>query len=169
MLVHYGIQGTHWDMVDGKPAAKQEWFDKFTADTTGKAKKNEGISIGLENMTGMDRINSVGGGDIWADQERLKAMDNARKILRPNGISVISAFNPGDVITKSPQWETLKPSMDQIGDVWKQAIFAKSDDAALKVINDLREQIKNTGYDDAMKYVNEELKGKEVVKLSMPN
>ncbi|WP_258168488.1 hypothetical protein [Paenibacillus sp. AR247] len=73
------------------------------------------------------------------------------------------------MITKSPQWETLKPSMDQINDVWKQAIFAKSDDAALKVINDLREQIKNTGYDDAMKYVNEELKGKEVVKLSMPN
>ncbi|MBB3126287.1 putative aldouronate transport system substrate-binding protein [Paenibacillus rhizosphaerae] len=169
MLVHYGIQGTHWDLVDGKPAAKQEWFDKFTVDTTGKAKKNEGISIGLENMTGMDRINSVGGGDIWADQDRLKAMDNARKILRPNGISVISAFNPGDVITKSPQWEMLKPSMDQISDVWKQAIFAKSDDAALKVINDLREQIKNTDYDDAMKYVNEELKGKEVVKLSMPN
>lgn len=169
MLVRYGVEGVHWEKVDGKPAAKKEWFDKFYEDTSGKVKKNEGIGIGLENMTGMDRINSVGGGDIWADQERLKAMDNARKILRPNGISVISAFNPGDVITKAPGWEALKPSMDQVGDVWKQAIFAKSDDAALKVINDLRDQIKKTGYDDAMKFVNEELKGKEVVKLAMPN
>lgn len=169
MLVRYGVEGVHWEKVDGKPKAKQEWFDKFYEDSTGKVKRNEGIGIGLENMTGLDRINSVGGGDIWADQDRLAAMDNARKILRPNGINIISAFNPGDVITKASNWETLKPSMDQMGDVWKQAIFAKSDQDALKVINDLRDQIKKTGYDEAMKYVNDQLKGKEVVKLGMPN
>lgn len=169
LLVHYGVEGVHWEKVDGKPVAKKGWFDKFYEDTTGKVKRNEGIAIGLENMTGLDRINSVGGGDIWADQDRLAAMDHARKILRPNGISVISAFNPSDVITKAPNWEALKPSIDQMGDVWKQAIFTKSDDAALKVLNDLRDQIKKTGYDEAMKYVNEELKGKEVVKLAMPN
>ncbi|TFE27527.1 ABC transporter substrate-binding protein [Cohnella luojiensis] len=169
MLARYGVQGVHWDMENGKPVAKKEWFDKFTADTTGKLKKNEGMSIGFESMTGMDRINSVGGGDIWADQTRLAAMENARKILRPNGISVISAYNPGDVIAKSPQWETLKPSMDRIGDVWKEAIFTKSDEAALKVINDLRGQINNTGYSEAIKYTNENLKGKEVVMFGMPN
>ncbi|GGD81532.1 extracellular solute-binding protein [Paenibacillus nasutitermitis] len=169
LLVRYGVKGVHWDEVDGKPVAKQEWFDKFTADTTGKMKKNEGIGIGFEALTGMDRINSVGGGDIWADQDRLAAVDNARKILRPNGISVISAFNPGDVMTKSPQYEGLKPAFDQISDVWKEAIFAKTDDGALKSINALREQLKKSGYDDAIKYVNENLQGKEVVKVQMPN
>ncbi|OBZ13531.1 extracellular solute-binding protein [Bacillus sp. FJAT-26390] len=169
LLVRYGVQGVHWDMENGKPVAKKEWFDKFTADTTGKMKKNEGIGIGLESLSGQDRINSVGGGDIWADQDRIAAMDNARKILRPNGISVISAYNPGDVMMKSSQWEMLKPSMDKIGDVWKQAIFAKSDEAALKIINDLRGQMNKTGYQDAIQYTNENLKGKEVVLLGMPN
>ncbi|MGU3469728.1 extracellular solute-binding protein [Paenibacillus sp. D51F] len=167
-LVRYGVEGVHYDMVDGKPVAKKEFFDKFASDTTGKAKKNEGFSIGYEDMTGQDRLNSLGG-DIWADQDRIAKMDNARKILRPNGISVISAYNPGDVMAKSPQWEALKPSMDKIGDVWKEAIFAKSDDAALKVIGALRDQMNKTGYPDAIKYVNDNLKGKEVVTLGMPN
>ncbi|MBB3111680.1 putative aldouronate transport system substrate-binding protein [Paenibacillus phyllosphaerae] len=167
-LVHYGVEGVHYDMVDGKPVAKKEFFDKFAADTTGKEKKNVGIGIGFESLTGQDRTNTLGG-DIWADQERVAAMDQARAILRPNGISVISAYNAGDVIAKSPQWETLKPSMDQIGDVWKEAVFAKSDEAALKVINALRDQMNSTGYAEAIAYVNENLKGKEVVKLQMAN
>ncbi|MCL6457294.1 MAG: extracellular solute-binding protein [Gorillibacterium sp.] len=169
LLIRYGVQGVHWDMADGKPKANQEWFDKFTADTTGKVKKNEGISIGLENIDGQDRINSVGNGDIWADQDRLVAMDNARKILRPNGIKVISAFSPSDVITNAPTWENLKPAMDKTGDAWKEAIFAKSDEAALKILNDLRGQMNKTGYAEAIKYMNDNLKGKEVVKVAMPN
>lgn len=167
-LVHYGIEGVHYDMVDGKPVAKKEFFDKFNADTTGKAKKNEGFGIGFESMSGLDRTVTLGG-DIWADQDRIAAMDNARKILRPNGIKVISAYAAGDVLAKSPQYESLKPSMDQITTVWQQAIFTKSDAAALKVINELREQMNKTGYADAIKYVNENLKGKEVVTLQMPN
>jgi putative aldouronate transport system substrate-binding protein len=169
MLARYGVQGVHWDMQNGKPTAKKEWFDKFVNDSTGKAKKNEGIGVGFESLTGLDRINSKAGGDIWADQDRLAAMEKARKILRPNGIKVISAYNPGDVITKSPTWETLKPSMDKTGDAWREAIFAKSDDAALKVINDLRNQMVKTGYNEAIKFANDSLKGKEVLKFSMPN
>lgn len=168
MLVHYGVEGVHWDKVDGKPVAKKEFFDKFAADTTGKEKKNIGVGIGFESLTGQDRTNTLGG-DIWADQERQAAMEQARKILRPNGIKVISAYNAGDVIAKSPQWESLKPSMDRLGDVWKEAVFAKSDEAALKIINALRGQMNDTGYSEAIQYVNENLKGKEVVKLQMAN
>ncbi|MGE7055794.1 extracellular solute-binding protein [Paenibacillus glucanolyticus] len=169
MLPRYGVQGVHWDMKDGKPAANQEWFDKFSTDTNMKQRKNEGISIGLESLTGLDRINSAAGGDIWAEQERLDAMEQARKILRPNGIHVITAYNPGDVITKAPEWEMLKPSMDRMGDAWKEAVFAKSDEAAMSIINDLREQLRNTGYEKAMQFTNENLQGKEVVTVQMPN
>lgn len=171
MLVRYGVQGVHWDMENGKPTAKKEWFDKFAADTSGKllARKNEGIDIGFNSMSGMDRINSVAGGDIWLDQERIAAMDNARKILRPDGIKVITAYNPGDVIIKSEQWEMLKPSMDKTGDAWKEAVYAKSDEAALKILNELRDQMRKTGYEEAMKFTNDSLKGKEVVLMQMPN
>lgn len=169
MLARYGVQGVHWDMKDGKPVANQEWFDKFSTDTNMKLRKNEGISIGLESLTGLDRINSAAGGDIWAEQERLDAMENARKILRPNGIQVITAYNPGDVITKAPEWEMLKPSMDRMGDAWKEAVFAKSDEAAMNIINELRDQLRKTGYDKAMQFTNENLKGKDVVTVQMPN
>ncbi|MCM3492249.1 ABC transporter substrate-binding protein [Paenibacillus lactis] len=169
MLARYGVEGVHWEMKDGKPVAIQEWFDKFSTDTNMKLRKNEGISIGLESLTGLDRINSAAGGDIWADQERVAAMENARKILRPNGIHVITAYNPGDVITKAPEWEMLKPSMDRMGDAWKEAVFAKSDEAALSIINELREQLRNTGYDQAMKFTNDNLKGKDIVTVQMPN
>ncbi|MBE7679867.1 extracellular solute-binding protein [Paenibacillus sp. P13VS] len=169
MLARYGVQGVHWDMKDGKPAANQEWFEKFAADQSGKVRKSVGIGIGLESLTGLDRINSYAGGDIWADQDRLDAMDNARKILRPNGIQVITAYNPGDVITNAPEWEMLKPSMDRMGDAWKEAVFAKSDEAAMSIINELRDQLRNTGYDQAMQFTNENLKGKDVVTVQMPN
>ncbi|GIP21075.1 extracellular solute-binding protein [Paenibacillus sp. J22TS3] len=169
MLARYGVQGVHWEMKDGKPAAKKEWFDKFSTDTNMKLRRNEGISIGLESLTGLDRINSAAGGDIWAEQKRLDAMEKARKILRPNGIQVITAYNPGDVITKAPEWEMLKPSMDRMGDAWKEAVFAKSDEAAMGIINDLREQLRKTGYEKAMQFTNENLKGKDVVTVQMPN
>ena len=169
MLARYGVQGVHWDMKDGKPVANQEWFEKFAADQSGKVRKSVGIGIGLESLTGLDRINSYAGGDIWADQDRLDAMDHARKILRPNGTQVITAYNPGDVITKAPEWEMLKPSMDRMGDAWKEAVFAKSDEDALSIINELRDQLKNTGYDQAMQFTNENLKGKDVVTVQMPN
>lgn len=169
MLARYGVEGVHWEMKEGKPVAIQEWFDKFSTDTNMKLRKSEGISIGLESLTGLDRINSAAGGDIWADQERVAAMENARKILRPNGIHVITAYNPGDVMTKAPEWEMLKPSMDRMGDAWKEAVFAKSDEAALSIINELREQLRKTGYDQAMKFTNDNLKGKEVVTVQMPN
>ncbi len=169
LLTRYGIEGTHWEMKDGKPVAKQEFFDKFTEDATGKARKNEGIGIGFESISGQDRLNSLGSGDIWADQDRNAAMDFARQILRPNGTKIITAFSPGDVITKSPQWENLKPSMDKVGDAWKEAVYAKSDEAALKIINDLRGQLNKTGLPEAMQFVNEQLKGKEVVKFGMTN
>ncbi|GAB6930521.1 extracellular solute-binding protein [Paenibacillus sp. JCM 10914] len=169
LLARYGVEGTHWEMKDGKPVAKQEWFDKFITDANMKLRKNEGISIGLESLTGLDRINSVGGGDIWAGQERLDAMENARSILRPNGVHVISAYNPGDVITKAPEWEMLKPSIDRMGDAWKEAVFTKSDEAAMKIINELRDQLKKTGYDKAMQFTNENLAGKEIVTVQMPN
>ncbi|MDO3412426.1 ABC transporter substrate-binding protein [Saccharibacillus sp. CPCC 101409] len=169
MLARYGVEGTHWKMEGGKPVADAEWFKKFNEDSTMKVRKNEGISIGLESLTGLDRINSAAGGDIWAEPARTEAMESARKILRPNGIEVISAYNPGDVITKAPEWEMLKPSMDRMNDAWEEAIFAKSDDAAMKIINDLRTQLTNTGYDKAMEFTNNELKGKEVVTVQMPN
>nr|WP_154893217.1 extracellular solute-binding protein [Paenibacillus xylanexedens] len=169
MLARYGVQGVHWDMKDGKPVANQEWFEQFAADQSGKVRKSVGIGIGLESLTGLDRINSYAGGDIWADQARLDAMDHARKILRPNGIQVITAYNPGDVITSAPEWEMLKPSMDRMGDAWKEAVFAKSDEAALSIINELRDQLRNTGYDQAMQFTNENLKGKDVVTVQMPN
>jgi len=169
MLTRYGVEGVHWDMVNGKPTPKQEWFDKFASDTTGMVRKNEGIGIGLESMTGMDRINSAAGGDIWMEPTRKEAMENARKILRPNGIKVVTAYNPGDVLAKTEEWEMLKPSMDKTGDAWKEAVFAKSDEEALNILNALREQMINTGYEEAMKSTNEQLKGKEVVTMQMPN
>ncbi|WP_211746115.1 ABC transporter substrate-binding protein [Paenibacillus sp. Marseille-Q4541] len=169
MLARYGVQGVHWDMKDGKPVANQEWFNKINADQTGKTRRNEGMYNGLESLTGLDRINSVGGGDIWADQKRQQAMEEARKILRPNGIQVISAYNPSDVMSLAPEWEMLKPSMDRMGDAWKEAVFAKSDEAALKIINELRNQMKNTGYDKAMQYTNDNMKDKEAVTVKMPN
>lgn len=171
MLVRYGVQGVHWEMENGKPVAKQEWFDKFANDTSGKLieRKNQGLDIGFNSMTGMDRINSLGGGDIWMDQERKTAMDNARKILRPNGIKVITGYNPGDVIIKHEKWEMLKPSMDKTGDAWKEAVYAKSDEAALNILNELREQMRKTGYEEAMQFTNEQLKGKEVVTMQLPN
>ncbi|WP_175532882.1 hypothetical protein [Paenibacillus catalpae] len=49
------------------------------------------------------------------------------------------------------------------------SLWKRRDEQALKIIDDLRNQMKKTGYDDAVKYMNEKLKGKEIVTLQMPN
>ncbi|WP_374016324.1 extracellular solute-binding protein [Paenibacillus thiaminolyticus] len=169
LLSVYGVEGVHWEMVDGKPKAKQEWFDKFANDPTGKVRQNEGIETGFRSISGLFRLGSVGNDDIYADPDRQQAIEETRKIFRPNGIHMVTEISPGDVIINSPQWETLKPSMDKIGDVWREAIYAKSDEDALKVINELRKQLINTGYNEAMEYVNQELKGKEVRRFQLDN
>lgn len=169
LLSLYGVEGVHWEMVDGKPKAKQEWFDKFADDPTGKVRQNEGIDTGFRSVSGLFRLGSLGAGDIYADPQREKAIEETRKIFRPNGINMVTAINPADVIPNSPEWERLKPSMDMMGDVWKEALFARSDAEAIKLINDLRDQLVKTGYNEAMEYVNKELEGKEVRRFQLDN
>jgi len=39
----------------------------------------------------------------------------------------------------------------------------------MSIINELREQLRKTGYEKAMQFTNENLKGKDVVTVQMPN
>ena len=144
-LVHYGIEGVHYDMVDGKPVAKKEFFDKFDADTTGKAKKNEGFGIGFESMSGLDR--TVTPRRRYLGRPRPHRGDGERAQNFPSErhqghLRLQRGRHAGEIAAIGIAQAFHGPDYD----VWQEAIFTKSDDAALKVINDLREQMNKTGY-----------------------
>jgi putative aldouronate transport system substrate-binding protein len=76
MLTHYGIEGTHYDMVNGKPVPKKEWADKFAADPTGAIMQNQGfgfVNSPYGNLTGLRRTFSLGNGEIFADPAEANA------------------------------------------------------------------------------------------------
>lgn len=152
LLVYYGIEGTHYTMVDGKPRFKKEWLDKYKENVQNL--RNEGIrSVYTWFITLDSRMSKFGemdpGGSEIKDEayEKVKAMYPLKFV---DGFR-ISYFEDG--------YKGVKPSdtntVENENDVLQKAYFAKSDEAALKILNDYREQYKKSGGIEFEKYLND--------------
>ncbi|OAS82680.1 MULTISPECIES: extracellular solute-binding protein [Metabacillus] len=147
LLTNYGIEGVHYDMVDGKVQAKKEWVDKLKEDP--KALHNEGIGSSYGTLAGLYRAVSLAGGAFgYQYDERYKVEEEFKKIMSPEGIKPIEGKDPYNVFKGHENYEQIQPVFDTLGDVVLQAIHSKSEEEALKLIKESQEALKNVGIKD---------------------
>lgn len=163
MLTNYGVEGVHYDMVNGKPVAKKEWVDKEKA-TPGTLLQegfgNQGI---YTFMSGLNRTFSLAGGPYGHQyDETFKRVTDAQKIMRKNGVELLKGRTPALVEFKD--YQKLKPVLDQIDPVTKQAYYAKTEEEAKKLINNLRNELEKAGIKELEKWAVEEDKKDPFIK-----
>lgn len=168
LLTHYGMEGVHYDMVDGKVQAKEKWIDKLKEDPD--ALKNEGIDV-YSRLSGLGRSVSLGGGNFgYQYDERYEAKEKFEEIMSPDGIKPIEGKDPNIVVKEHENDEQLEPIFTTLGDVVLQAIYADTEEKAISLINESREALKRAGIEDVAKEISKQAKeGTEFMRYRTSN
>lgn len=168
LLANYGIEGVHYDMVDGKVKAKKEWVDKLKEDPD--VLKNEGIDA-FEALSGLDRTVSLAGGAFGHQfDKRYEAKEKFEEIMSPEGIKPIAGKDPNIIYKEHENYEQLDPIFITLGDVVLQAIHAKSDEEALSLIEESRKALKSSGIEDVAEKISKQVEeGADIMRYRTSN
>lgn len=146
LLATYGIEGKHHTIVNGVPQLTKEWQDKKKNDN--KAFVNEGLSF-YGNLIGADPRNSM-----WP-QDKDPEYDAAKAATPLVLIDKVSA----NYLTRSyPKLQDFKDKTAgfDYNKEFLKAVFAKSDEEAIKILDDYREKLKKAGIEEYVKHVEQE-------------
>lgn len=80
---------------------------------------------------------------------------NKVKIYTPKQV-IVKGYNVKAFESSAPNRERMEPVLKQINEVAQRAYYAKTEDEALKIINDFRKIMKDNGYGELEEYVNQE-------------
>lgn len=148
LLSKFGIEGMHYNMVEGVPVRTEEWTKIKMEDS--QRFFLEGFGYG--ELTTDDFMKSRGW-DLDYDKE---AYVHARTV-RP--LWFFDGYTAEDI---AQQWEG-RASYDEMmatvnyDDLKKVAMTAESDEAALAILDDYRAKMKAAGYDEMIRYVNDRI------------
>lgn len=148
LLSKFGIEGTHYNMIDGVPVRTEEWTKIKSEDS--QRYYLEGFGYG--ELTTDDPLKGKG----WDPDYNKAGWVHAREV-RPlaffDGYSVDDIFNSADGI------EAYNEQMATVNynDLKKVAMTAESDEAAIALLEDYRSKMRAAGYDEIIQYVNEKL------------
>jgi putative aldouronate transport system substrate-binding protein len=148
----YGVKGTHYDLVNGKPKLKSEWQEKYNKDP--QLLRNEGIQSVYNWFITLDNRMS-NWGETAPGSAKAKDLDyEEAKKISPNVF--VSGFRVNyfkDQYSKVEEINSLTNPNTQ-RDAIEKAYFAKTDSAALKILNDYRNQLIKGGILDYEKFIN---------------
>lgn len=150
LLVYLGIEGEHWNYVDGAPRMTDDFFAKKKEDPSYPL--NEGI--GSIFTFGVSRLPNKMLGE--AGLESLDEIDQnyeLAKSLYP--LHLVDGLPLNTYQTQYPGFEELQINLDSIGFDPVRAFFAASDEEALKMIEDYRSALVAIGYMDFIDFMNE--------------
>ena len=140
LLTHYGIEGIHYDMVDGKPLVREEWY--------GKDVREEGIGL-YSSIEGLDRTMSLGGGAFgWQFSPQTEMVRQITKQLRQNGVEIAQGIDPSAIYRAHPKYEQVSAAQSNMSRAWKEAAFKKSDEEALQILKAAREELVRAGIEE---------------------
>lgn len=146
-LVSFGIEGQNYTMQNNVPKFTDEWA-KIRATDDNKFKLAgfglAGYFIGSDPRTGWG----------WNPDYQEAGYVNARKI---NPIKFIDYTTADDVVNTWPGKKAYDEKMSTTNwdDELKKAFLAKSDNDAKAIIEAQRKRMKNAGYDDMAKFLND--------------
>lgn len=151
-LMQWGVEGIHWDMIDGKHVPRQSVFDLLATEGYGIIQ-----STGIRNWVWSVNNGSGKDGtpyDLLVKYNRNDSFKMAEK-------------NLGDTIWDSTPYDNLTPpagsiealSYQKIQDVMKQGlprvILAETAEKASEAFDNMLAEIKKAGSDDVEKIINE--------------
>ena len=153
LIANFGIEGIHHDIVDEKPVLKPEVLKLWQED--GRAKINAGV-FALGGFIGADdRMTKYPTSeedksqyDKWQDEYKAKL---PIKFMEES----ISADN---VVSLWPGEKEYRDNTSTLNyeDELRKAYFAKTDEDALKILNDYRQKLKDAGIDELTTFIKEE-------------
>ncbi len=152
ILARYGIEGEHYDMVDGIPTVKPELRDAWAENST--LRKNVGLGV-YENFIGAYDYNSKypvpeAQKDQW--EKMLDALRADVPIVQFDKVSVgfLERGYPG-----MAEYRDLSSTIDAESER-RRAFFAATDEEAIKIIEDVRQRYMDAGIQDLFDYVKEQ-------------
>lgn len=154
LLAYYGIEGVHYDMVDGLPTMKQEWIDKNKTDA--QLLRNEGISSVYTWFMSLDMRMSEWGETTPGERGNVDEKYEKAKELSPisfaDGYRVNyfgNEYTEIESIRGITNWETRRDALES-------AYFADTDEAALEVLESYRKQLVDGGIEAYEAFINAE-------------
>lgn len=149
LLVTFGIEGVHYNMVDGNPVRTEEWT-KIKAEDQQRYYL-EGFGYG--NLSVDDLSKSWG----WDPDYNKPGYVHAREV-RP--LSFFDGFTADDIKNTWPGIAGYNEEMATVNydDLKKVAMSASSDAECLQILEDYRAKMRSAGFEDMINFVNEKIK-----------
>jgi len=159
LLWMYGIEGKHYDMVNGKPVPRKDILELKNKDK--KASNNLNIYMGYDGslwgwaLGSTDLDNAKDFGELkygmTADKvtnTRIQMLANYGYEKTPRKVIWRPSFLPKSFLNEFPRQTELKPLIDQYKDFMIKAVFAKSDADAAKVLQNYKDLLNKAGLAD---------------------
>lgn len=167
LLWQYGIEGEHYDMVDGKPHVKQELLDKMQTDPNylrnlniwaGGAGSSWGTVFGQTDMDTFTDFGEVAYGENTDPERNAKGQHLVNYGLeqRPYDKTIFtSGFEPNHFTTEFENGDELRDMLDSnaYNEIIIQAIFAKSEQESQAIIDNYRTQLEKQGLNEFEEYL----------------
>lgn len=149
LLTTFGIEGTHYNMVNGVPTLTEEWAKIKVEDPT--RWKLEGFGIGGQ-FIGADTRQSRG----WDPEYEEAGYVHAREV-RPQGF--YPGKNADNIANEWPGKGAYDEQMSTTnwGDELKKAFVVSTDAEALAIIEAQRKRMLDAGYEEMAQYVTEQI------------
>lgn len=161
-LGFWGIEGTHYSVVDGKPQYLPDWKQKFKDDPT--AKREQGFGVFGEFIAAND-IKT-----LWPvaleDKTPMQLLEDEYVARVPRKL-ISGKISANYLLRDYPGLQAYQDATSTIdwGKLTQSAFFAASDEEALKIIEDARAQLKAAGVEDLCAYVQEKMQGRTDIGL----
>ena len=169
MLYFYGLEGKHYDLVDGKPVPKKEMIDMV--DNEPEKAKKEGFRAGRAfwgehfAYTDMDQMEDFGELS-WGDNERGEENKGAQKIIdmydfdkKYKEATVIDGLYPRAYLF---EFEGSDGNLAQALDDWDEdlvkAYYAKDDEEAKQIIDQAKKKLKDAKIEEFCKFLEDKEK-----------
>lgn len=154
-LVKYGVEGMHYDLVDGKPMPKEDFLSKYNADKM-QTQRETGIRC-VYNIVCMEGdVTRFGEMDIGqastGKPEMISVAENMYPLIFKDGFKITSFRNQYPKVDEINT--TLNDNLRR--DTFEKAMFAKTDEEAMNILNTYREQLKKGGYEEYEKFLNDQ-------------
>lgn len=166
LLWMYGIEGEHYDMVDGKPMVKKELLELKDNDRQafynlniygGGSGSHWAWALGNTDLASEDDFGELVYGTNVAPEKYENPMmlynygfeDGRPEKVYEEGFSAPAYLNDLEIASQ------LKPLLDSYKDVRVKAFFAKSYEEGVEIIENYREQLKKAGIEEFIEYLND--------------